>query len=533
MKHLVCIPLLLIAACATLCAQNNPAPLVYQPLSPASAAPTGPAFTLTVSGNGFVSGAVVKWNGSARTTTFVSSSRLQAAISSNDIASVGTAFITVVNPAPGGGTSNVVYFPVRTPAASVAFAPNPNSPAATGPVVTGDFNGDNKLDVAVGTTSPDGTAGNIMVYRGNGNGTFTQPILNFSNLPVQSLMVGDFNGDGELDTLIGTKDGGFGPAEGIVFLNNGSGKFTEQTPFGTGDFGGPIAVGDLNGDGNLDVVFSSEVEGSATVYFYLGNGAGSFTLKQQQDLLGEGGGLAAVGDFNGDGILDVAVPDSGQIDVFIGNGDGTFKPYVGYSTTCGGVVAAADVNGDGKLDLVSEGLCVLLGNGDGTFGSSVSYVGSGAGVIFGDFNGDGKLDVASYDSTSLLVSLGNGDGTFQTPVISSGFTGLVYIPAVGDFNRDGQLDLAATGSSTTTGFAALQTTLALFHPCPELRHPCGRRHQQAADRHPDQHRLPIVAHHQHRPHRQRSLRIRTQHQLRSRHQSRRKLYREHSFQTNS
>jgi hypothetical protein len=80
----------------------NPVPFLTLPLAPASAAPGGAAFTLTVNGSGFVSGATVNWNGSARTTTVVSSSQLTAAITAADIASAGTATITVTNPAPGG-----------------------------------------------------------------------------------------------------------------------------------------------------------------------------------------------------------------------------------------------------------------------------------------------------------------------------------------------------------------------------------------------------------------------------------------------
>src|SRR5580658_7078536 len=251
MQRVTFLFLVLLALCASLCAQNNPKPLLYQPLVPTSAAPGAAGFTITVNGTGFAVGAVLNWNGSPRTTTVLSSSSLQATINSTDVAHLGTANVTVVNPAPGGGASNVVYFPVRQPATSVAFAPEPGVNTLGGPVAVGEFTGDGKLDLVVGQTSSDGTTGSILFYRGLGNGTFAAPVTTSSTLPVQSLMTGDFNGDGKLDVLIGTKDGAFGPAEGIVFLGNGAGHFTEKTPFGTGDFGGPIAVADLNGDGML------------------------------------------------------------------------------------------------------------------------------------------------------------------------------------------------------------------------------------------------------------------------------------------
>src|ERR1700685_3897132 len=92
----------LVSLCGVLAAQNNAIPYVNTPLVPTSAVPGSAGFELTVNGSGFVAGSVVNWNGSARVTTFISTSQLQAAILSTDLASVGTASITVRNPAPGG-----------------------------------------------------------------------------------------------------------------------------------------------------------------------------------------------------------------------------------------------------------------------------------------------------------------------------------------------------------------------------------------------------------------------------------------------
>ena len=96
-------------------AQINPVPLINQPLVPDAVAPGGPAFTLTVNGTGFVSSSVVNWNGSQRVTTYGSSSQLTAAITVADIANAGTASVTVVNPTPGGGTSNVAFLSITNP----------------------------------------------------------------------------------------------------------------------------------------------------------------------------------------------------------------------------------------------------------------------------------------------------------------------------------------------------------------------------------------------------------------------------------
>jgi FG-GAP-like repeat/Abnormal spindle-like microcephaly-assoc'd, ASPM-SPD-2-Hydin len=159
-------------------------------------------------------------------------------------------------------------------------------------------------------------------------------------------------------------------------------------------------------------------------------------------------GTPAIGDFDGDGNLDLAVPLSKGINIFLGNGDGTFRggQFIdGYVSA----VAAADFNGDGILDIVTDGVTVLLGNGDGTFQGgarteSLKIPGSirgekrhpviqGSSLSLGDFNGDGKLDVVSGGT----LYLGNGDGTFQSPITLANDT----LNAMGDFNNDGKLDL--------------------------------------------------------------------------------------------
>jgi hypothetical protein len=117
MKSIRFVYLFVILGSAMLAAQSNPVPLINQPLVPASTTPEGQGFVLTVNGTGFVSGAVVNWNGSPRTTNFVSDSQLTAMILASDITMLGTASIQVVNPDPGAA-SNVVFFPITIPTAS-------------------------------------------------------------------------------------------------------------------------------------------------------------------------------------------------------------------------------------------------------------------------------------------------------------------------------------------------------------------------------------------------------------------------------
>ena len=144
----------------------------------------------------------------------------------------------------------------------------------------------------------------------------------------------------------------------------------------------------------------------------------------------------ATGDFNGDGKLDIATVSLNEdtLNVFLGNGDGTFTG--GFSYTFPGPanspisVTTADVNGDGKLDLIvanynalnltdGGGLSVFFGNGDGTFKHNADYVVKNhvTAVAVADFNGDGNLDLAAAvnDAGTLAILQNNGNGTFQTP----------------------------------------------------------------------------------------------------------------------
>jgi hypothetical protein len=158
--------------CPVALAQTNPAPFLNQPLVPTATAPGGSSFALTVNGTGFVSGSAVNWNGTALSTTFVSSSQLTATIPASDIANPGTASITVTNPAPGGGTSLPAFFEITNPVASptlVGFVQGTNF-ASIAAIVTGDFNGDGKLDLAfLGALSPSNL---ICIELGNGDGSF-------------------------------------------------------------------------------------------------------------------------------------------------------------------------------------------------------------------------------------------------------------------------------------------------------------------------------------------------------------------------
>jgi hypothetical protein len=430
----------------TLAGQANPVPLVNQPLVPTAVTPGGPGFTLTVNGAGFVSGTTVDWNGSPRSTTFVSGSQLTAAILAPDIATAGTASVSVLNPAPGGGVSNVIFLPITQPSATVAFVGTDLS-LLTGSkaefIDTADLNGDGKLDLIV----CDSGTNSVAVLLGNGDGTF-QPAVEYpvGDYPT-AVWHADFNADGKLDLAVVNL---LGDSVSIL-LGNGDGTFGGATDFAAGTSPDAVAAADFNGDGNLDLAVANNIGETASVL--LGNGDGTFQAATAY-AVGQFPGGIAIGDFNRDGKLDLAVTNfNNTVSILLGNGDGTFQPHVDYKAgPVPGGPLAADFVGNGTLDLAvadfeGASVAVLSGNGDGTFQPPVTYSAgrNPGGTTAADLNADGILDLAvgatGANGGLVNVLLGSADAGFQKPLGSSVGTGPVNVVA-GDFNGDGKLDLA-------------------------------------------------------------------------------------------
>jgi hypothetical protein len=309
------------------------------------------------------------------------------------------------------GNAVVATAPLNPATRAYGMIPAAKSPLAeaNGPqnVVTGDFNGDGILDFAVA----DDNVPTVSIFLGNGDGTFqaavTYPIGGYG----VDLKAGDFNGDGKLDLVATNSYGADGPGNSVsVLLGNGDGTFRPQVAYSVGDYPESVAVGDFNGDGILDLAVGGD--GSSAVDILLGNGDGTFQ-PQIEYPVGNQPLFLATGDFNGDGILDLAVLNSATIStvsVLLGNGDGTFQPQVVYPVGAGSsynsdYIVAADINNDGRLDLVTANyndntVSVLLGVGDGTFQGQVTYpTGTGPNdIAVGDFNQDGNLDLAITNS---------------------------------------------------------------------------------------------------------------------------------------
>jgi hypothetical protein len=462
---LASVPLTLLVISTLAAAQANPVPLINAPLLPTAVVPGSAGFSLTVNGTGFVPGSVVTWNGSSRTTMLVNSSQLTASILAADVISASTASIAVVSPAPGGGTSNVLFFPINQPTASastleaditVGYSPSW--------MVEGDFNSDGKPDLAVlSQISNCGQQcegdGFVNILLGNGDGTFTLGPNITTGFWATSMTTGDFNGDGKLDLAIAYGNTFDVPTGVAILFGNGDGTFTTgPTTAGTGQSSDSIAAGDFNGDGILDLAMTNECSEpglncpSGSVTIFLGNGDGTFRVASDPAV--GGAQRVVVGDFNGDGKLDLAV-EGGEVSILLGNGDGTFATgEVLLEASNVRAIALGDFNGDGKLDFAGFINCItsqcltgevsiFTGNGDGTFTAGSTFdtpAGTWTGSV-GDFNQDGKIDLAILAAPYLNFAFGNGDGTFTDGASFSSGAG-AKLTAVADFNGDGKLDIA-------------------------------------------------------------------------------------------
>ena len=346
------------------------------------------------------------------------------------------------------------------------FRAAPGSPLPVGErpadVVLGDVNNDGHADIITANTG----SNDVTILLGDGTGAFAS--APGPTIPAEAphlVVLGNLNRDGNLDLVLTSHDSN----DVTVLLGKGDGRFwpAPASPYAalhrTPPHNHGLALGDANGDGNLDIVTTNQNDNSISVL--LGNGDGSFKPAQGSPFaVGRWPYLLALGNVNRDGHLDIATPNARDdtVTLLLGNGTGRFSPAPNspiavnrwpYALTLG------DINGDGNPDIITSHndstlLSILLGDGEGMFeetlNSPIDIGRRGWKIRLGDVNGDGKTDlVTDTAGNSIVIMIGDGKGRFMpapaSPIaVGRGPWGL----ALGDVNNDGKLDIVSANSDT-------------------------------------------------------------------------------------
>jgi len=349
----------------------------------------------------------------------------------------------------------------------------------------GDFNGDGRPDLAV----PNSDSGTVAVLLSNGDGTFS--LVLGGNVPAgqsevnrcYGISVADFNGDGNPDVAVPN----LSMRAVSVQLGLGDGTFDTVVNYSVDFDPMDIAVGDFNSDGKSDLAVVGS-DGMGVVEILPGNGDGTFNPSINFFRPGNEARSGAVGDYNSDGKLDLAVANGSGVFVVLDVDNSVSQRLEVYPVGNAFGIAAGDFNKDGKTDLAAADpfnnqVGILIGIGDGSFDAAV-YYSAGTNPIHiatGDFNGDGKSDlaVANQNSNNVSALRGMGNGTFDAAVnYNVGAAGnAIFNVATGDFNKDGKLDMAVVNGipnflcsiDILLNTTQIVTTLSLNSPIPDLK----------------------------------------------------------------
>lgn len=326
--------------------------------------------------------------------------------------------------------------------------------ATSANVSLGDLDGDGSLDIVLAKGRHWPLLSRVLLNDGHGGFPVARDLGSTPHRSYSAVLA-DLDGRGFLDVVVGND----APDPKVVYLNDGKGNFRPGSTFGHPQWPTRnVSVADLNGDGLPDIIVANRYGGHpGSNYVCLNRGGGRFDA-DCQPFSHESATTIAAADFNGDGLIDLAVPnrDGGQSYVYLNDGKANFPKRIPFGPGDARirVAAAADLTGSGRMDLVTiderRGTFIYFNRADGSFSPALA-LGTNKAVPYalavGDLNRDGKVDiVVGYVAAQPVVYFNEGDGHHFTAVPFGDDQGAAYGIAIGDLDGDGWPDIALARS---------------------------------------------------------------------------------------